>query len=117
LPEAGLFTAEVWERGPYAGLAPKGYSRSDERIREEICDVLTRRQDIDPSRLTVSVADGEVTLEGKVQDLDTRRIVDDIASRCVGVQQVHNQLRIERVNGGSSPGTNGTKRRSRQEKP
>jgi hypothetical protein len=26
LPQAVLFTAEVWQRGPYAGLAPKGYS-------------------------------------------------------------------------------------------
>ena len=117
LPQAGLFSAEVWERGPYAGLAPKGYSRSDERIREEICEELTRRHDIDPSRLTVTVVDGEVTLEGRVRDLDTRRIVDDIASHCVGVQQLRNQLRIDGKNGDGSPPTNGMKRRARQEKP
>jgi hypothetical protein len=113
LPQAGLFKAEVWERGPYGGLAPKDYSRSDERIREDICDELTRSSGIDPSRLAVSVEDGEVTLEGRVRDLETRRIVDDIASHCVGVQQVHNQLRIQRVNDNSSPRTNGTKHQSR----
>src|SRR5512135_2635906 len=36
LPQAGLFTSEVWQQGPYAGLAPKGYSRPDDRIREDI---------------------------------------------------------------------------------
>ncbi len=109
LPQAGLFTAEVWERGPYRGLGPKGYSRSDERIREDICDELTRRSDIDPSRLTVRVENGDVTLEGTVRDLGTRRVVDEVASRCVGVNQVHNQL----VNNGSPSKTNETKRRPR----
>lgn len=97
LPEAGLFTAEVWERGPYRGLAPRGYSRSDERIREDICDELTRRPDIDPGRLTVTVAGAEVTLEGAVEDLASRRLADDIATHCAGVRQVHNHLRIERA--------------------
>jgi len=97
LPQAGLFTAEVWQRGPYAGLAPKGYSRSDDRIREDICDELTRRPDIDPARLTVAVKDGEVTLSGTIRDLDSRRLVDEIASRCDGVKQVHNELQVARL--------------------
>jgi hypothetical protein len=82
--------------GPYAGRVPKGYARSDERIREEICDELTRRPDIDPSRLTVSVTNGEVTLEGAVNDLESRRLADEIATRCAGVRQVHNVLWVER---------------------
>jgi BON domain-containing protein len=113
LPEAGLFTAEVWERGPYRGLAPRGYSRSDERIREDICDELTRRSDIDPSRLSVRVENGDVTLEGTVRDLETRRLVDEVASRSVGVRQVHNELRIEERTDGSSSRKNGLKRNSR----
>jgi osmotically-inducible protein OsmY len=81
--------------GPYAGRAPKGYERSDERIREDICDELTRRPDIDPGRLSVAVAGGEVTLEGAVEDLGSRRLADEIASRCIGVRQVHNKLKVE----------------------
>jgi osmotically-inducible protein OsmY len=113
LPEAGLFTAEVWERGPYRGLAPKGYSRTDERIREDICDELTRRSDIDPSRLSVRVEDGDVTLEGAVRDLETRRLVDEVASCSVGVKQVHNELRVEGAGNGSQARRNGTGRNSR----
>lgn len=94
LPHAGMFEDSG---GPYAGRAPKGYERSDERIREDICDELTRRPDIDPGRLTVSVADGEVTLEGAVENLGSRRLADEIASHCIGVTQVHNKLKVEKA--------------------
>jgi len=30
--QAGLFTAEVWQRGACSGLAPKGYTRSVRRF-------------------------------------------------------------------------------------
>ncbi len=91
LPHARMFEDLT---GPYAGRAPMGYERSDERIREEICEELTRRPDIDPSRLTVSVTNGEVRLEGEVEDLASRRLADEIATRCTGVRQVHNVLRV-----------------------
>jgi hypothetical protein len=92
LPHTGMFEDLS---GPYAGRAPQGYARSDDRIHEEICDELTRRPDIDPSRLTVSVTNGEVRLEGAVEDLESRRLADEIATRCIGVRQVHNVLRVE----------------------
>ena len=91
LPQTGMFETSG---GPYAGRAPKGYERSDERIREDICDELTLRPDIDPGGLSVSVADGEVTLEGAVEDLASRRLADEIASHCIGVRQVHNKLKV-----------------------
>lgn len=92
LPHSGMFESLG---GPYAGRAPMGYARSDERIREDICDELTRRPDIDPGRLSVSVANGEVTLEGTVENLEARRLADEIATRCAGVRQVHNLLRVK----------------------
>jgi len=92
LPHAGMFEDSG---GPYAGRAPKGYERSDERIREDICDELTLRPDIDPGRLTVTVSDSEVMLEGAAEDVESRRLADEIASRCIGVRQVHNRLRVE----------------------
>jgi osmotically-inducible protein OsmY len=82
-------------------LGPQGYSRSDERIREDICDELTRRGDIDPSCVVVTVRNGEVTLEGTVDSLETRRFVDDVASSCTSVKQVHDRLRLERL--GATP--------------
>ena len=103
LPHAGFFTAEAWDRGPYVGLGPRGYLRPDERILEDICDQLTRRGDVDPRRVLVTVRNGEVTLEGTVDSLETRRIVDEIASLCSGVTQVNDRLRAERP--GAAPQT------------
>jgi hypothetical protein len=37
--------------GPHAGRGPKGYQRSDERIKEDICDCLTRDPDVDASEI------------------------------------------------------------------
>ena len=95
LPRIGPFAPEETTTGPYRGVAPKGYTRSDDRIRDEVCDELTRHPDVDPSRLTVNVQKGEVTLEGSVDALWARQLVDGIATACVGVRQVHNRLRVE----------------------
>jgi hypothetical protein len=108
LPHAGFFNAEAWDRGPYLGLGPESYSRPDERICEAICDELTRRRDIDPRGVVVTVRDGEVTLEGTVESLEMRGLVDSVASACSGVTQVYDRLRLERANviaGKSTPGT------------
>jgi osmotically-inducible protein OsmY len=104
LPRFGLLTPEVYEPGPYFGVGPKGYSRSDDRIREDICDELTRHPDVDPSRVTVTVREAEVTLEGSVDALWARRLVDALSSECVGVRQVHNRLRVEPRSKGSPRG-------------
>lgn len=102
MPRFGLLTPEVWEPGPHRGVAPKGYVRSDDRIREDICDELTRHPDVDPSRLSVRVQEGEVTLEGSVEALWARQLADAIAGECLGVHQVHNLLEIEPARRSSS---------------
>jgi len=79
----------------FSGLSPRGYVRPDERIREEICDELTRRADIDPRRIDVRVVDGEVMLEGEVEDAATKSAVEDIAARCGGVTAVVNRLYLD----------------------
>jgi osmotically-inducible protein OsmY len=43
----------------------------------------------------VTVRNGEVTLEGTVDSLEMRRLVDDVASACTGVTQLHDRLRLE----------------------
>jgi hypothetical protein len=80
----------------YTGRGPKGYKRSDERIQEEISDELTRHPEIDASDIEVQVQDGEVTLSGTVDDRKTKRLAEDLAEQCSGVQQVHNRVRVQK---------------------
>lgn len=89
----GIGTYAGRRRGQYAGRGPKGYQRSDERIREEINDRLTDHPDIDATEIEVKVEAGEVTLSGMVEDRHAKRLAEDIADGVAGVRDVNNQLR------------------------
>lgn len=86
--------------GPHRGRGPRGYRRSDERIREDICDRLTDDPEIDASDIEVLVADGEVTLNGSVETRLIRRLAEDVADTVSGVSMVQNNLRIGPPGGG-----------------
>jgi hypothetical protein len=76
---------------------PKGYKRSDERIREDVHEYLNdlaQRAEVDLGDVEVSVHDGEVTVSGVVADRRTKRMVEDRTEDVVGVVDVHNQLRV-----------------------
>ena len=77
----------------HRGRGPKGYRRSDERIREEGCERLTDDPLVDASEIEIAVQDGEVTLAGTVDDRRTRRRAEDIAESVSGVLHVQNNLR------------------------
>jgi hypothetical protein len=85
---------EVWMiPGPHVGRGPNGYSRSDDRIREDICDRLTQHGLIDASQVDVAVTSGEVTLRGYVPDRESKRRAEDVAESVFGVTDVRNELR------------------------
>jgi hypothetical protein len=80
--------------GPHRGKGPVGYQRSDERIRELVCESLTDDDQVDASNIEVSVSRGEVTLSGTVDDRRTKRAAEDCAYSVSGVRDVQNQLRM-----------------------
>jgi hypothetical protein len=80
--------------GPHRGKGPAGYQRSDERIRELVCEALTDDGEIDATRIEVSVKGGEVTLTGAIEDRRMKRLAEDCVEAVPGVKDVHNQLRI-----------------------
>lgn len=110
-------------RGRFSGKGPKGYSRSDDRITEDVCDRLEQHGEIDASNIEVRVESGEVTLEGTVDDRWTKRLAEDTVEDCPGVKEVHNRLRVQSPGeagrsqsqsgrsdfGGSKAGAQGTK--------
>ena len=88
----GYDTAE--ERGPYSGRGPRGYTRSDQRVHEDICERMTEHGDLDASDIDVRCENGEVTLEGTVSDRRAKRLAEDIAGSARGVRDVQNRLRV-----------------------
>jgi osmotically-inducible protein OsmY len=95
---SGAGRADEYTREPqrpsYRGRGPKNWRPSDERIRDTVNELLTDHDGIDATDVEVTVENGEVTLEGKVGSRWQKRLADDIAHSCRGVQDVHNRLRI-----------------------
>ncbi|HET7604241.1 MAG TPA: BON domain-containing protein [Gemmatimonadales bacterium] len=83
-------------RSTYSGRGPKDYQRSDERIREDANDALTRDPEIDASDIQVSVSNGEITLKGEVEDRRAKRRAEDCVEQLAGVRDVHNELHARR---------------------
>lgn len=78
---------------PHRGKGPKNFQRSDERIREDVCERL-QDGDLDAREIEVTVSSGEVTLDGTVDDRAAKREAEDLACSARGVTQCHNRLRI-----------------------
>ena len=81
-------------RAEHRGRGPRGYVRSDERIREDVNDRLTDDLYLDASDIEVSVNNGEVTLSGTVDSRTAKRRAEDIADDVSGAKHVQNNLRV-----------------------
>jgi osmotically-inducible protein OsmY len=90
------------EQRPYRGRGPKGYKRSDERIKEDINDRLSEGY-IDATEIEVVVQGGEVTLTGTVNSRSDKRRAEDIAEDVSGVTNVENRIRVKDRSAGSYP--------------
>lgn len=82
------------ETGGFAGLGPKGYTRSEERIREDVCELLTDDPRVDASNIEVRVENSEVTLIGTVHAREEKRLAEDLAELVSGVKDVQNRLHV-----------------------
>lgn len=78
----------------HRGKGPKNYRRTDERIEEDVNDRLTDDMMVDATGISVSVSDGEVTLDGTVDSKLAKRGAEDCCDSVAGVQHVQNNLRV-----------------------
>ena len=83
------------QQGQHAGKGPKGYQRSEERIREDVCDALEAHAHIDASEIEVEVSEGVVTLTGFVESRQAKRMAEQAVESVRGIRDIHNQLTIE----------------------
>ena len=72
------------EQDEHRGRGPKGYTRSDERIREDVNDRLTDDGWLDASDIEVQVSSAEVTLTGQVNSREEKRRAEDIVEADLG---------------------------------
>jgi len=94
-----------WDKqrsGQHKGKGPKGYSRSDERIKEDINDRLSDDVFVDATEIDVTVNQGEVTLIGSVSGKHEKRRAEDIAEEVSGVKNVENRIKVTQSTGQSS---------------
>ncbi|MNT07329.1 BON domain protein [compost metagenome] len=97
---------ERHERERHAG--PRGYQRSDDRIRDQICERLTYARGVDVSDVSVDVSNGVVSLTGTVCERGQKYYIEDLADGTYGVKEVNNDIRVRREGYGTSAGSTGT---------
>jgi hypothetical protein len=86
------------QSGPFRGYGPRTYRKSDTRLHEDVCEVLTDDEHLDASHIEVSVADGIVTLSGSAKTSEDRRRAEDLSAHCSGVLDVQNRIKVQTDN-------------------
>jgi hypothetical protein len=97
----------------HVGKGPKGWQRSDERIREDVCESLARHPEVDASDIDVKVQNCEVTLTGNVTEREAKRIAEDVVERVFGVKDVQNQIKVKPDGAGDREVTRNADREAR----
>ncbi len=96
--EPAYTVTEYWwfVPGPFQGIGPQGYQRSDDRICEDICERLTQHGQLDARDIDIDVDNSVVTIKGNVSSRREKRLAEDIVDSVSGVTDVHNQLKVEK---------------------
>jgi osmotically-inducible protein OsmY len=94
-------------RQSHRGRGPRNYTRSDDRIKEDVNDRLTDSHFIDASDVDVEVNEGIVILSGSVESRYAKRMAEDIAEQVTGVKDVENRIRVNREQGQSTSTSSG----------
>jgi osmotically-inducible protein OsmY len=87
------------QTGTHAGKGPK---RSDERVREIICDRLCEDPLVDASDIEVTVKDCEVTLTGYVRNRQSKRRAEDIVEGLPGIKHLENRIHVNQQGASAS---------------
>jgi Flp pilus assembly secretin CpaC len=95
-------------RGPHRGKGPKDYKRSEDRIKEDVCDRLSDDDMVDASHIQIQVQGQEVVLTGSVSSREEKRRAEDVVESISGVRNVENRLRVGRTDDYTSKNYTGT---------
>lgn len=93
------------ESGRFSGVGPSGFKRSDERLKEVVCERLSEDPWIDASNIDIAVKNGEITLSGTVPDRQTKYRAEEVVESVLGTGEVTNNIRIQKSTDRSSSGS------------
>ncbi len=79
----------------HRGKGPKDYHRSEDRIREDVCDRLTDDDMLDATDIQVQIQGENVILSGTVHSRNQKRRAEDLAESISGVRDVENRIRVD----------------------
>jgi osmotically-inducible protein OsmY len=82
--------------GSHMGPGLQFHRRSDDKIHEEIWELLTNNADLDASEVDLHVEGGEVTVTGTVDSRDAKWLIEDMVNSVTGVREVNNRLKVAR---------------------
>lgn len=91
----------------FRGRGPKGYQRTDDRLKELVCECLMEDPDIDASEVTIEVSGAVVTLTGTVDDRRAKYRIEEAAESVGGIKDINNQLRVQQSAWQSQSGSQG----------
>lgn len=81
-------------RGEHFGKGPRNWKKSDDIIRDEVCEVLLENNTLDASDIDVKVEDGCVYLRGSVESRWAKREAERSAEEVLGVHDIKNELKV-----------------------
>lgn len=77
------------------GRIPKGYVRSDERLKEDIAERLIRHPEIDASEVDIDAKLGVITLTGTVEQRYMKHQLEDLVENVMGVKDIQNHITVK----------------------
>ena len=93
------FGRDHWEQQPPQVAEnqkePIGWSRPDEQIKEDASNILWRNQKIDATEIEVTVNNGILSLNGKVNSVEAKKEAEFCVKGVTGVIEVQNNINLE----------------------
>lgn len=88
--------SDSWDSGTldHFGKGPKGWKRSDEKIKDDVCEALYRNQRVDATDIEVLVNQGVVTLRGNIETRDGKRHAEACVEHITGVEDIQNEITV-----------------------
>lgn len=78
----------------HSGKGPRGYARSEARIRDEACEILAHDHELDATDIEVDYKDHCIILRGHVDRRYDKKLAERLVEYIPGVEDVQNLLQI-----------------------